>query len=123
MYKKVTQVIGYIFHFKGIKPECLSLITDGDLLDLVNSCIGNEHDRLSAQELMEHPFLAVEPEVVLLNSNEAKNHLNMQVVFKGMDKLSVKFEYNGNCSMCFDDVVDTDTAEEVVYEMVTLYPT
>jgi WNK lysine deficient protein kinase len=57
---------------------------------------------------MEHPFLAVEPEVVLLTTSENKNHLTMQVVFKGMDKLSVKFEYN----------IDSDTAEEVVNEMV-----
>jgi len=34
----------------------------------------------------------------------------MQVVFKGMDRLSVKFEFN----------VDTDTAEDVVTEMVIL---
>jgi len=52
--------------------------------------------------------LGVEPEVVVLSTNEAKNHLTLQVVFKGMDKLSVKFEFNA----------DTDTAEEVVNEMV-----
>ncbi len=32
----------------------------------------------------------------------------MQVVFKGMDRMSVKFEFN----------LDTDTAEEVVNEMI-----
>ena len=57
---------------------------------------------------MEHPFLTVEPEVVLLSLNDSKSHLTLQVVFKGMDKLSVKFEFN----------TDTDTAEEVVNEMV-----
>lgn len=57
---------------------------------------------------MDHPFLAVEPEVVLLNRNDNKNHLSLQVVFRGQDKLSVKFEFN----------VDSDTAEEVVNEMV-----
>lgn len=51
----------------------------------------------------------MEPEVVVLTTNEAKNHLTLQVVFKGMDKLSVKFEFNA----------DTDTAEEVVNEMVS----
>jgi len=35
----------------------------------------------------------------------------MQVVFKGMDRLSVKFEFN----------VETDTAEDVVTEMVFYY--
>lgn len=67
--------------------------------------------RYSAQEAIEDPFLGVEPEVVVLSTNEAKNHLTLQVVFKGMDKLSVKFEFNA----------DTDTAEEVVNEMVS-YP-
>lgn len=47
--------------------------------------------------------------MVLLSASEDKNHLNMQVVFRGMDKLSVKFDFN----------VDTDTAEEVVNEMVS----
>jgi WNK lysine deficient protein kinase len=53
--------------------------------------------------------LAVEPEVVVLTTNEAKNNLMLQVVFKGTDKLSVKFGFN----------TDTDTAEEVVNEMVS----
>jgi WNK lysine deficient protein kinase len=69
--------------------------------DLINNCIGKQEERLSAREIIEHPFLAVEPEVVLLVAS--KPHLTMQVVFKGMDKLSVKFEFNGkiyymNCS-------------------------
>lgn len=50
--------------------------------------------RLSAQQIVEHPFLAVEPEVVIIN-NPDKTHLTMQVVFKGMDRLSVKFDFNG----------------------------
>jgi hypothetical protein len=64
---------------------------------------------MSAYEIVEHPFLAVEPEVIIIN-NENKTHLTMQVVFKGMDRLSVKFEFN----------VDTDTAEEVVKEMASI---
>jgi hypothetical protein len=49
---------------------------------------------MSARDIVEHPFLAVEPEVVILN-NDNKTHLTMQVVFKGIDRLSVKFEFNG----------------------------
>lgn len=64
--------------------------------------------RMTAQEILEHSFLAVEPDVVLLAADPAHVHLTLQVVFKGMDKLSVKFDYN----------IDTDTAEEVVKEMV-----
>ncbi|RKP03232.1 hypothetical protein CXG81DRAFT_5047, partial [Caulochytrium protostelioides] len=99
IYRKVSS---------GIKPECLAHVSDPEVLDLINSCIGAEEHRLSAQEIVEHPFLAVDPEVVLLPAESSKSHLTMQVVFKGMDKLSVKFEFN----------VDTDTAEEVVNEMI-----
>ncbi|GJJ77834.1 WNK lysine deficient protein kinase [Entomortierella parvispora] len=99
IYKKVTQ---------GLKPDCLSKITDPEVLSLINHCIAPEHERYSAQEAIEDPFLGVEPEVVVLTTNEAKNHLTLQVVFKGMDKLSVKFEFNA----------DSDTAEEVVNEMI-----
>ncbi|KAL2911526.1 hypothetical protein HK105_209015 [Polyrhizophydium stewartii] len=98
IYKKVIQ---------GIKPECLSRVTDPEVKDLIVNCITNENDRLTAQQIVDHPFLAVEPEVVLLSS-EKKPMLIMQVVFKGMDKLSVTFEFN----------VDTDTAEAVVNEMI-----
>ncbi|KAI1317083.1 ATP binding [Mortierella claussenii] len=99
IYKKVTL---------GHKPDCLATVTDPEVLSLINHCIAPEHERYSAQEAIEDPFLAVEPEVVVLTTNEAKNHLTLQVVFKGMDKLSVKFEFNA----------DTDTAEEVVNEMI-----
>lgn len=44
----------------------------------------------------------------------------MQVVFKGMDKSSVKFEYNSKSSKVkiTNPLVGSDTAEEVVYEMI-----
>ena len=59
---------------------------------------------------MNHPFLLVEPEVVLLTMDPEKVNLSLQLVFKGMDKLAVKFNFN----------VVKDTAEEVVGEMVSL---
>ncbi|EGF76496.1 hypothetical protein BATDEDRAFT_92667 [Batrachochytrium dendrobatidis JAM81] len=98
IYKKVIQ---------GIKPECLETVTDPEVKDLISNCISNENDRLTAEQIVEHRFLAVEPEVVLLSA-DAEPHLTMQVVFKGMDRLSVKFEFN----------LDTDTAEAVVNEMI-----
>ncbi|CAG8489697.1 7673_t:CDS:2, partial [Racocetra fulgida] len=60
----------------------------------------------------EYPYIecenAPQPEVVLLTADNAKTQLTLQVVFKGMDKLSVKFEFN----------VEKDTAEQVVNEMI-----
>ncbi|KAG0305757.1 hypothetical protein BGZ98_003620 [Dissophora globulifera] len=99
IYKKVSQ---------GLKPDCLATVSDPEVLSLINHCIAPEQERYSAQDAIEDSFLAVEPEVVVVTTNEAKNHLTLKVVFKGMDKLSVKFEFNTN----------TDTAEEVVNEMI-----
>lgn len=88
------------------------------MYEIITSCLDTEDKRYvlplhvlisrpSAQELLNHSFLGVDPEVVVL-SVESKNHLFLQVVFRGTDKLSVKFEFN----------VETDTAEEVVKEMI-----
>ncbi|KAF0460272.1 kinase-like protein [Gigaspora margarita] len=99
VYKKVTS---------GIKPESLKRVQNPDILDLIMHCLDPENERYTAQQIMEHRFLAVEPEVVLLTANSAKTQLTLQVVFKGMDKLSVKFVFN----------VEKDTAEQVVNEMI-----
>lgn len=99
VFKKVTQ---------NIRPESLSRVQDPEVLSLINNCLAPENERMSAQEMLEHSFLAVEPEVVLLASDMAMKQLTLQVAFKGMDKLSVKFEFNA----------DTDTAEDVVAEMI-----
>ncbi|KAI8059912.1 kinase-like domain-containing protein [Gilbertella persicaria] len=99
IYKKVSS---------GIKPACLSRVQNPEVLGVIDNCLGNEHERMSAQDILEHSFLAVEPDVVLLAADPDNIHLTLQVVFKGMDKLSVKFDFN----------VETDTAEEVVREMI-----
>ncbi|KAJ2964568.1 hypothetical protein NQZ79_g451 [Umbelopsis isabellina] len=99
VFKKVT---------KNIKPDSLARVQNPEVLSLIQSCLASEDQRMSAQEILEHSFLAVEPEVVLLATDATKKQLTLQVVFKGMDRLSVKFEFNG----------DTDTAEEVVNEMI-----
>ncbi|KAI8388452.1 kinase-like domain-containing protein [Radiomyces spectabilis] len=99
IYKKVSA---------GIKPASLQKITNEEVLGVINNCLGPEDQRMSAQDILEHSFLAVEPDVVLLTTDPNHVHLTLQVVFKGMDKLSVKFDFN----------VETDTAEEVVREMI-----
>ncbi|KAI8342304.1 kinase-like domain-containing protein [Chlamydoabsidia padenii] len=99
IYKKVSA---------GIKPACLAKVTNAEVLSVVENCIGPEDERLPAQDILEHPLLAVEPDVVLLATDLNHVHLTLQVVFKGMDKLSVKFDFN----------VETDTAEQVVREMI-----
>ncbi|KAI9483984.1 MAG: kinase-like domain-containing protein [Benjaminiella poitrasii] len=100
VYKKVCQ---------HIKPDSLSKIQNHEVLEVINSCLSiNENERLSAQELLESSFLAIEPDVVLLENDPLHTIITLQVVFKGSDKLSVKFEFN----------TQEDTAEEVVAEMI-----
>lgn len=69
-----------------LKGTTFSLLCFNDLL---TTCI-----RLSAQELLECSFLAVEPDVVILENDPSHTIVTLQVVFKGSDKLSVKFEFN-----------------------------
>ncbi|CAG8572996.1 6971_t:CDS:10 [Paraglomus occultum] len=99
VYKKVIQ---------GSRPECLNKVQDPEVLDLINHCIAPENERYTAHQIVNHTFLLVDPEVVLLSMDPEKVNLSLQLVFKGMDKLSVKFNFN----------VVKDTAEEVVGEMI-----
>ena len=99
IYKKVSQ---------GIKPECLSKVEDKEVLSIILNCIAAEHERWSARKLLEHPFFAEDPDVSLICVDESKTKLTFQVVFKGTDKQTVKFDFN----------TEKDTAENVVNEMI-----
>lgn len=99
IYKKVSQ---------GIKPECLTKVEDKEVLSIILNCIAAEHERWSARKLLEHPFFAEDPDVSLICVDETKTKLTFQVVFKGSDKQTVKFDFN----------TEKDTAENVVNEMI-----
>ena len=85
IYKKVMA---------GTKPASLSKVQNEEVLTVIDNCLGPEEQRMSAQEILEHTFFAVEPEVVLLATDDSNVHLTLQVVFKGVDKRSVKFDFN-----------------------------
>lgn len=99
IYKKVSQ---------GIKPECLTKVEDKEVLSIILNCIAPENERWSARKLLEHPFFAEDPDVSLLSVDEGRTKLTFQVVFKGTDKQTVKFDFN----------TEKDTAENVVNEMI-----
>ncbi len=99
IYKKVSQ---------GIKPECLAKVEDKDVLVIILSCIAPETERWSARKLLEQTFFAEDPDVSLLCVDDSKTKLTIQVVFKGSDKQTVKFDFN----------TERDTAENVVNEMI-----
>ncbi|KAI8979177.1 kinase-like domain-containing protein, partial [Mycotypha africana] len=99
IYKKVSS---------GVKPASLMEVQNDEVRKIIENCLENEDERMTAQQILEHTFFAVEPDVILLAADPAHIHLTLQVVFKGMDKLSVKFDFN----------VETDTAEQVVREMI-----
>lgn len=83
---------------------------DKEILAIINNCLASENERWSAKRLADHPFLLEEPEVILISAVENKTKLKLQVLFKGQEKHSIKFEYNR----------DQDTAEDVVKEMVRM---
>ena len=63
---------------------------------------------MSSLEILSLPLFALEPEVTLLACDETRSRLTFQVMYKDQEKLSVRFDF----------VKETDTAEEVVKEMV-----
>lgn len=99
IYKKVSQ---------GIKPDCLAAVEDKEILGIITACIAPEEERWSAKRLLDHPMFADDPEVILLSCDEKRTRLVLQVTFKSMDKPTIKFDFN----------VESDTAEEVVKEMI-----
>ncbi|KAL0136223.1 Ser/Thr protein kinase [Mucor lusitanicus] len=99
IYKKVSS---------GVKPASLLEVQNEEVRKIIDNCLGEEDERMSAQEILEHTFLAVEPDVVLLAADPAHVHFDTSSCLQGHDKLSVKFDFN----------VETDTAEQVVREMI-----
>jgi serine/threonine protein kinase len=99
IYKKVTQ---------GIRPECLSKVEDKEILGIINVCLSNENERWSSRKLFDY-FFTDEPDVLLLYTEDNRSKLYFQVVFKGSDKQSIRFEFE----------VGKDTPERIVQEMVT----
>jgi serine/threonine protein kinase len=98
IYKKVTQ---------GLRPDCLAKVEDKELLSIINQCLSVEAERWSARRLLDY-FFAEDPDVMLLSSDEQKSKLTLQVVFKGTEKQSIKFDFR----------TQNDTPEIVVQEMV-----
>lgn len=100
IYKKVSA---------SVKPECLALVEDKEILAIINGCISFEEEhRYTAKRLLEHPMFADDPEVVLLSADEKRSRLILQVMFKSQDKPTIKFDFN----------TEADTAEDVVREMI-----
>lgn len=111
VYKKVSQVYTilsftslffnpYLTSNKGIRPDCLKKVTNPDILDLIIRCTDVESKRISAAEVLEHRFLASDPEV-LLYSMENNNLLGMKVVFNDADRLSVNFQFDRKCYLFY----------------------
>ena len=63
--------------------------------------------RLSAQELLESPFLAIEPDVILLANDVTceEGVIILQVVFKGSDRRAVKFDFNYVRIICMNRTI------------------
>lgn len=78
------------------------------MLAIINACLAPENERWSSRKLLDHPMFADEPDVLLLSVGENRTNLTMQLAYKSQSNNNVKFDYN----------VETDTAENVVREMI-----
>ena len=99
IYKKVSS---------GIKPECLSRVTNEIVLSLIQKCIVKESERISVREILEHPFFTCEPELVLLSVDELRSTITLQVILRNPECTSFRFEYD----------LKSDSVESVVSEMI-----
>ena len=99
IYKKVIQ---------GIRPECLAKVEDKEVLSIINICLSKENERWTARKLLDY-FFTDDPDVVLLFSEENRSRLFFQVIFKGGEKQSIRFEFE----------VGKDTPDRIVQEMVS----
>lgn len=68
-------------------------VTDPDILDLIIRCTDVESKRINAQQVLEHKFMATDPEVILY-SIEGNGQLGMKVVFNDPDKFSADFQFD-----------------------------
>lgn len=72
-------------------------MTNPDILDLIIRCTDVEGRRITAAQVLEHKFLATDPEV-LLYLMEGTSHLGMKVIFNNADKFSVNFQFDRKCA-------------------------
>lgn len=111
IYRKVTS---------GIKPASFNKVTDPEVKEIIEGCIRqNKSERLSIKILLNHAFFAEDTglRVELAEEDDCSNSsLALRLWVEDPKKLKGKHKDNEAIEFSFN--LETDTPEEVAYEMV-----
>ncbi|KAM6143585.1 serine/threonine-protein kinase WNK3 isoform 3-T3 [Erethizon dorsatum] len=111
IYRKVTS---------GIKPASFNKVTDLEVKEIIEGCIRqNKSERLSIRDLLNHAFFAEDTglRVELAEEDDCSNSsLALRLWVEDPKKLKGKHKDNEAIEFSFN--LETDTPEEVAYEMV-----
>ncbi|XP_058391893.1 serine/threonine-protein kinase WNK3 isoform X1 [Diceros bicornis minor] len=111
IYRKVTS---------GIKPASFNKVTDPEVKEIIEGCIRqNKSERLSVRDLLNHAFFAEDTglRVELAEEYDCSNSfLALRLWVEDPKKLKGKHKDNEAIEFSFN--LETDTPEEVAYEMV-----
>ncbi|XP_035306123.1 serine/threonine-protein kinase WNK3 isoform X2 [Cricetulus griseus] len=111
IYRKVTS---------GIKPASFNKVTDPEVKEIIEGCIRqNKSERLSVKDLLNHAFFAEDTglRVELAEEDDCSNSsLALRLWVEDPKKLKGKHKDNEAIEFSFN--LETDTPEEVAYEMV-----
>ncbi|XP_010609045.1 serine/threonine-protein kinase WNK3 isoform X2 [Fukomys damarensis] len=111
IYRKVTS---------GIKPASFNKVTDPEVKEIIEGCIRqNKSERLSIRDLLNHTFFAEDTglRVELAEEDDCSNSsLALRLWVEDPKKLKGKHKDNEAIEFSFN--LETDTPEEVAYEMV-----
>ncbi|XP_049728530.1 serine/threonine-protein kinase WNK3 isoform X1 [Elephas maximus indicus] len=111
IYRKVTS---------GIKPASFNKVTDPEVKEIIEGCIRqNKSERLSIRDLLNHAFFA-EDTGLRVELAEEDDCLNSSLALRLWveDPKKLKGKHKDNEAIEFSFNLETDTPEEVAYEMV-----
>uniref|UniRef100_A0A8D1ZUI9 Serine/threonine-protein kinase WNK3 n=1 Tax=Sus scrofa TaxID=9823 RepID=A0A8D1ZUI9_PIG len=111
IYRKVTS---------GIKPASFNKVTDPEVKEIIEGCIRqNKSERLSIRDLLNHAFFAEDTGLrVELAEEDDYSNSSLALRLWVEDPKKLKGKHKDNEAIEFSFNLETDTPEEVAYEMV-----
>uniref|UniRef100_A0A8C8XQK4 Serine/threonine-protein kinase WNK3 n=1 Tax=Panthera leo TaxID=9689 RepID=A0A8C8XQK4_PANLE len=111
IYRKVTS---------GIKPASFNKVTDPEVKEIIEGCIRqNKSERLSIRDLLNHAFFAEDTGLrVELAEEDDYSNSSLALRLWVEDPKKLKGKHKDNEAIEFSFNLETDTSEEVAYEMV-----
>uniref|UniRef100_A0A8D0MYC9 non-specific serine/threonine protein kinase n=1 Tax=Sus scrofa TaxID=9823 RepID=A0A8D0MYC9_PIG len=112
IYRKVTS---------GIKPASFNKVTDPEVKEIIEGCIRqNKSERLSIRDLLNHAFFAEDTGLrVELAEEDDYSNSSLALRLWVEDPKKLKGKHKDNEAIEFSFNLETDTPEEVAYEMVS----